>query len=337
MGAKEIAVADIGGTNARFGIAEIDGPNVRSLSEPVKLKTGDYESFQHAWREFERVAGRALPKVLAIAFAGPVGGETLKLTNSDWVIRRESLADELGLERILIVNDFGAVAHSVASLGDGSFRHLCGPDGPLPRDGVISVVGPGTGLGVAQLIRRGDRYEVIETEGGHIDFAPLDPTEDRILGQLRGKFGRVSVERLLAGDGLDNIHWALAIAEGRAAERHDDDKVLWTRALDGSDDFAVAALDRFCQILGAVAGDIALAHGASAVVIGGGLGAKLADHLPRSGYCERFVAKGRFERHMAGITVKLITYPQPGLYGAAAAFARDASAPAAAQALAQAH
>ena len=125
-----------------------------------------------------------------------------------------------------------------------------------------------------------------------------------------------------------------------AAEHHDDDRLLWARALDGSDGFAVAALDRFCLMLGAVAGDIALAHGASAVVIGGGLGARLAGHLPRSGFCDRFVAKGRFERHMAGITVKLITHPQPGLYGAAAAFAQQAlplSACAAAQALAHAH
>ena len=112
---------------------------------------------------------------------------------------------------------------------------------------------------------------------------------------------------------------------------------MWTRALDGSDEFAAAALDRFCLILGAVAGDIALVQGASAVVIGGGLGLKLADYLPRSSFCDRFVAKGRFERHLANITVKLITHQQPGLYGAAAAFARDASESAAAQALAQAH
>ena len=139
---------------------------------------------------------------------------------------------------------------------------------------------------------------------------------------MRGEFGRVSVERLLAGDGLDNLHWALAAIEGRAVERHLDDKILWTRALDGSDRFAAAAFDRFCRTLGAVAGDIALAHGADAVVIGGGLGARLAGYLPKSGFCNRFVAKGRFERHMTEISVKLVTYPQPGLYGAAAAFAR---------------
>ena len=197
-------------------------PSPRSIPErsarwsnPVTLKTKDYAGLPGAWEEFARVAGRPLPAALAMAFAGPVGGETLKLTNSDWVIERTGLAEELGVEQVVVVNDFGAVAHAVATLGENSFQHSVRPARPLPRDGVISVVGPGTGLGVAQLLRRGGDYEVIETEGGHVDFAPLDETEDRMLDHLRGEFGRVSVERLLAGNGLDNIHWALAAIEGR--------------------------------------------------------------------------------------------------------------------------
>jgi glucokinase len=176
---------------------------------------------------------------------------------------------------------------------------------------------------VAQLVRRADGYQVIETEGGHIGFAPIDETDDRILQHLRCEYGRVSVERLLAGNGLDNIQCALAAIEGRPAQYHADDRMLWANALDGSDAFAAAALDRFCLILGAVAGDIALVHGASAVVIGGGLGLKLADYLPRSGFGERFVGKGRFEQRLGAIPVKLITHPQPGLFGAAAAFANQ--------------
>ena len=122
-----------------------------------------------------------LPDELAISFAGPVGGELLKLTNNPWVIRPASLPLTLGAERYTLVNDFGAVAHAVAQLDSGLFAYLCGPDRPLPDEGVISIVGPGTGLGVAQLLRRGGHYHVIETEGGHIDFAPLDGLEDKIL------------------------------------------------------------------------------------------------------------------------------------------------------------
>ena len=179
-----------------------------------------------------------------------------------------------------------------------------------------------TGLGVAALLRRHDGYDVIETEGGHVDFAPLDSLEDRILAHLRASFRRVSVERLISGRGLMNIYEALGAIEGLSLTTRED-QALWAAALEGRDSLATAALDRFCLCLGAVAGDLALAHGAKAVVIGGGVGLRLADHLPRSGFYSRFIAKGRFERRMAEIPVKLITYPQPGLFGAAAAYAQD--------------
>ena len=186
---------------------------------------------------------------------------------------------------------------------------------------MITVLGPGTGLGVAQLLMRKDGYEVVATEGGHIDFAPLDSLEDKILAHLRTNFRRVSVERLISGRGLVNIMEALASIEGRNLPLRDE-KQLWTAAMDGSDSLAAAALDHFCLTLGALAGDLALAQGSTAVVIGGGLGYRLADHLPRSGFRTRFVAKGRFESLMDKMPVKLITHPQPGLYGAAAAFAK---------------
>ncbi len=293
-----------------------------SLGEPITLKTADHASFQLAWQEFGRRAGIELPNELAIAFAGPVGGEVLKLTNNPWVIRPYLMKERLGVDRFTIVNDFGAVAHAVATLGEEHFQHLCGPDQALPAEGVISVVGPGTGLGVAALLRKRDHYDVIETEGGHVDFAPLDSLEDKILKQLRRHFRRVSVERVASGQGLWNLYEALGAIEKRDLVFHDD-KELWPAALEGSDGLAAAALDRLCLSLGAVAGDMALAQGASAVVIAGGVGLRLADYLPRSGFRDRFIAKGRFERRMDEMPVKLITHPQPGLIGAAAAFARE--------------
>lgn len=319
---KKIAVADVGGTHARFALAELDHGHVTGLGEPVTLKTSEHGSFQLAWQEFGRRAGIDLPNELAIAFAGPVGGDLLKLTNNPWVIRPALIKERLGVDRYTIVNDFGAVAHAVATLGEKDFRHLCGPEQPLPRDGVISIVGPGTGLGVASLLRRNGGYEVIETEGGHVDFAPLDVLEDRILVELRRNFRRVSVERIASGRGLWNLYEALGTIEGQGLTFHDE-RELWTAALDGSDSLANAALDRLCLTLGAVAGDMALAQGASAVVIAGGVGLRLADYLPRSGFRDRFIAKGRFERRMDEMPVKLITYPQPGLIGAAAAFAKE--------------
>lgn len=319
---RTIAVADIGGTHARFALAEVDAGRVVSLGEPVTLKTADHASFQIAWEEFGRIAGADLPDALGMAFAGPVGGEVLELTNNPWVIRPVLMQERLGVTRYKIVNDFGAVAHAVAQLGDEHFEHICGPEGPLPREGVTSVVGPGTGLGVAQLLKTPDGYHVIETEGGHVDFAPLDELEDKILIYLRRSFRRVSVERIACGSGLVNIYNAFASIEGKSVP-HPDDKALWAAALEGSDLLATAALDRFFLSLGAIAGDQALAHGANAVVIAGGLGYRLRDRFATSGFAGRFTAKGRFERRMEAIPVKLVSHPQPGLYGAAAAFAKE--------------
>jgi glucokinase len=319
---RQIVAADVGGTHARFALAQVDGGRVVSLDPTIKLQTAEHASFQLAWQEFGRRKGIDLPSELAVAFAGPVGGEVLKLTNNPWVIRPSLMKERLGVDRFTIVNDFGAVAHAVATLPDADFRHICGPDRPLPSAGVMSIVGPGTGLGVAALLRRNGSYDVIETEGGHMDFAPLDPLEDEILKQLRRSFRRVSAERIASGRGLWNLYEALGAIEGKPLVLHDE-RELWTAAMAGSDSLANAALDRFCLTLGSVAGDLALAQGAVAVVIAGGVGARLADQLPRSGFRDRFIAKGRFERRMDDMPVKLIAYPEPGLFGAAAAFARE--------------
>ena len=318
---REIVAIDVGGTHARFALAELDGGRVVRLGEPTTLKAAEHASFQLAYAAFASRVGRPLPRAAAIAIAAPVAGEVIKLTNSSWIIRPALVPEKLGVDDYVLVNDFGAVGHAVAQCGEESFRHLCGPDMPLPPDGVTSIVGPGTGLGVAQLLRREGHVHVVETEGGHGDFAPLDDLEGGILAFLRARHRRVSVERIVAGPGLANIHEALGAIAGRA-ERTGDDRQLWASALDGSDPLAAAALDRFCLSLGAVAGDIALVQGANGVVIAGGLGLRIADRLPSSGFAERFVAKGRFAARMARIPVKLITHPQPGLLGAAAAFAR---------------
>jgi glucokinase len=319
---SQIVAVDIGGTHVRFAIAHVADGAVRSLGEVCTLKTGEHASLTTAWEVFRRRNGGTLPPAAAIAFAGPVQGELLKLTNNPWVLRPAHLPGELGVERLTIVNDFGAVAHAVAQLADADYLHLCGPETGLPWDGVVSVIGPGTGLGVAQLLRREAGYQVIETEGGHIDFAPLDSIEDRILAALRERYRRVSVERLVAGMGLPHIYGVLAAIKGRHVENRDE-KALWTAALAGGDSLASAALARYCLCLGSVAGDLALAHGATGVVIAGGLGLRLAEHLPGSGFRDRFIAKGRFERRMGEMPVKLLTYPQPGLFGAAAAFALE--------------
>jgi glucokinase len=319
----QLVAVDIGGTHARFAIAEVAGGRVVSLGEPTTLRTADHASLQTAWQAFAATQGGTLPPAAALSVASPITGDVIRLTNNPWIIRPSLIPERLGAATWTIINDFGAVGHAVAQLPAGDFEHLCGPDTPLPTDGVTTVCGPGTGLGVAQVFKpAAGRYHVLPSEGGHVDYAPLDPIEDAILKRLRRSFTRVSAERICSGPGIVGIYETLAHLEDRAVTSRDD-RTIWSEALDGTDPLALAALDRFCLALGAVAGDLALTHGARAVVIAGGLGLRIKDKLLRSGFGERFVAKGRFQSLMASIPVKLITHPQPGLFGAAAAFAQE--------------
>ncbi|RIV80460.1 glucokinase [Aurantiacibacter xanthus] len=315
----DLVAVDIGGTHARFALASGAGGTI-TLEEPVTLHTEDHASFQTAWEDFRHRMGGTLPRNVAIAIAGPVQGEVIRFTNNPWIIRPALVREKLDVDNYVLVNDFEAVAHAVARAPEDQFLHLAGPEGPLPTSGTLSVLGPGTGLGVAHLYRDGSGHTHVQaTEGGHADFAPLDAIEDTLVARLRKRHRRVSVERVVSGPGIVDIYATLAAMEGRALAEQDD-VTIWTAGMEHRDSLAEAAIDRFCLSLGAVAGDAALWQGASGVVIAGGLGYRLRDHLPRSGFAERFRAKGRFESLMAALPVKLITHPQPGLFGAAAAF-----------------
>ena len=321
----ELVAVDIGGTHARFALAEVSGGRVAALHPAVTLKTADHAGLPDAWRAFAATLGRPLPRAAAIAFAGPMAGEVVTLTNHGWTLHRARIGDELGIDDALLLNDFGAVGHAVAQVAPADLRPLCGPDEPLHERGLITIVGPGTGLGAAH-VRRDDaaHYRVTETEGGHIGYAPLDSFDDRLVAALRERHGRISAERIVSGAGLARLHAALAQRAGATVPPRDD-AALWAAALAGTDRLAAAALARFCLSLGAVAGDLALAQGADAVVIAGGLGLRLADRLPGSSFARGFTAKGRFAAKLAAIPVRLLVHPQPGLFGAAAAFAQRAS------------
>lgn len=317
MPLTEVLAADIGGTHARFAIATRAADGRILLGHEAKLKVADFASLETAVQSYRGRLGRAAPARAAIAVACPIEGDLLKLTNNPWAIRPATAAAQLGLDEALFINDFAAVAHAVSVCPPDMFEHLAGPDAPLPAEGAVSVVGPGTGLGVALLLT-GRHPRVVATEGGHIDYAPLDSLEDRILHHLRERYRRVSVERLVSGPGLVNIHAALASIEGRAVPPRAD-TALWEAALTGGDALARTAFDRWCLALGSVTGDLALAHAAQGVVLAGGMLPRVRHLLADSGFHARFVAKGRFEMRMSGLPILHITHPEPGLLGAAAA------------------
>ncbi|MBA3848028.1 MAG: glucokinase, partial [Planctomycetes bacterium] len=257
----ELVAVDIGGTHARFALATVAADGMIVLDEAETLHTADHASFQTAWEDFRERRGGTLPPAVSMAIAGPVGGEVIRFTNNPWIIRPALVKEKLGVERYSIVNDFEAVAHAVARAPDDQFVHLAGPEKPLGAKGTISVLGPGTGLGVAHLWRDGKGgYHVQATEGGHVDFAPLDSIEDAILARLRKRHTRVSVERVVAGPAICDLYQTLAALEGQAVHEFEDIEI-WTRGTSGEDSLAAAAVDRFCLSLGSVAGDIALAQG----------------------------------------------------------------------------
>ncbi|WP_426164815.1 glucokinase [Sandarakinorhabdus sp. DWP1-3-1] len=322
--ARDIVAVDIGGTHARFAIATIAGGRVVALSDDRRFRCADDRDFATSWRRYAASIGRVLPRVAAVAVAAPVGGDVIALSNNEWVLRRSELAGEPGIETLFVINDFAAVAHAVAQAPSADFRRICGPDVDLPATGVISVIGPGTGLGVAMLVRDNEGHRVFPSEGGHGSFAALDAEERALAMRLDDRYGRTSVERIVSGPGLRDIRAMLA----ETAQSADgiDDAALWQSAIAGTDPLSAAALDRFCRCLGTFAGDMALAHGAAGVVIAGSLANRLAGHPALAGLADRFVAKGRFSAAMAALPVRLLTLAEPGLFGAAAAFAAEAPA-----------
>jgi glucokinase len=312
-------VADIGGTHARFAIAELAAGARPAIGPMKRYRTRDHEGLAEAWAKFAEESGGELPRDAAIAVAAPIEGEELRFMNSAWRIPRFEIAAELGLERLTLLNDFGAVAHAVLVLDAQAFEPIAGPES-LPSEGVISVIGPGTGLGVALLSRRPGQVTVIETEAAHIGFAPLDPEEEALADTLTERYGRASLERIVSGPGLIDIYTHLGGEAEIDTNRAGD---LWTAAIEGTDAIAVHALDILVRCFGAAAGDISLAHGAMGVAITGGLANRIATLLRSPAFAARFTAKGRYQERMHRVAVVLGTYAEPGLLGAAVAFERD--------------
>lgn len=321
--AKLALVGDIGGTHARFALVD-PGAAPAALREVAVLRTADFPDLEAACAHYLARTG-ARPRRAALAVAGPVGGDAVRLTNLDWEFSQTRLARALGLKRLLVLNDFGAVARAVPALA-GTDRVVLQGEADAPLAGPVSVLGPGTGLGVALLVGEPGRgWRVVETEGGHVGFAPQDDEEIAIARSLRLTFGRASNERVLSGPGLARIDAVLAAGTGGAAAVAIEDALLRepaaivAAALGDTDARARRALARFCAVLGSVAGDTALIHGARTLVLAGGIVPRILPFLATSAFRERFLAKGRFAARLEAVVIHVITHPQPGLLGAAQA------------------
>jgi glucokinase len=265
---------------------------------------------------FDRTSSAARPSVAAIAVAGPVNGGTARFTNRGWEISEGDLK-KFGFERAILVNDFEALAFAAEVLVDQDLSTI-GPDVKGSDKSTITILGPGTGFGVSCLARYGGRSVTMATEGGHIGFAPSDDEELRALQAMWKQKGRVSVERILSGSGLENLY---ATLEGLAGRKPGTVSAadISTRAMQG-DSGCSAALTMFCSVFGAVAGDLALAHGArGGVYIAGGITQKIRKFLVASPFRKRFEDKGRLSSFVQAIPTKLIVNPDVAMIGAARA------------------
>ncbi len=308
-----LLVGDVGGTNARFAIARlVEGRPV--LEHHESFPASEHPTFLGGVKAFIDGCG-VKPSGGVIAVAGPVTDGEIDLTNSPWRVSETEL-QTLGLNPIRLINDFEALAWGAPVVPDDMLASLGGPAEGDP-DAAIAVLGPGTGFGVSALVRGDGGEMAMPSEGGHACFAPGDAVEDEVLRILRRRYDRVSIERLICGPGLLNLHRALAEIEGR--ETHIDDPAQITKeALEDMDSHCGATLARFCAILGAVAGDIALTMGArGGVYIAGGIAPRILPFLKASPFRERFERKGRFRDYMADIPTWVITHKHAALLGAA--------------------
>jgi glucokinase len=315
-------VADIGGTHARFGLVSLAGePRV---IEPVTLLCEDYPTAMDAVSAYLSSVGlKRRPAYAVVAVAGPVIAGSITFTNLHWTLSEGGLRED-GFRGAKLINDYTALALAASHLEPEQAPTIGGPERGVEGD-TLAVIGAGTGFGVSALGKDPEGQAALATEGGHAAFAPVDEVEIEILRILMRRFGRVSIERLLSGPGIVNIHQALGEIEGAAAEAPDPADIT-RRALEG-DKRSAATVDRFCSIYGSAAGDFALTFGAkSGVYLAGGIAPKLLPMLRASPFRERFEAKGRFVDYMRAIPTRVIVRPHAALYGAAWALQRLAAA-----------
>ena len=306
-----LLVADIGGTRARFAQV-VDGQIGTIVEHPVSR----YDSALAAVRGF--IAEHELsPRRAALAVAGPVIDGYAELTNANWRFDEVALQRDLGLDSVLLLNDFEAIAHALPALPPEALQRIGG--GEAVAGAPRAVVGPGTGLGVAGLLTLGDRSLVVHSEGGHASMAAGGPDEVPLLEALRARFGHVSAERVLSGDGLVNLYRESALLAGRTALELRPSEVS-ERALAGEDPDCEEALRHFCAMLGSVAGDLALMFCArGGVFIAGGILPRMLPFFLNSRFRQCFEAKGRFRDYLGEIPVWVITEPHPAFQGLIAA------------------
>lgn len=312
-------LADIGGTNARFALEQEDGriaavwvcecKSHATLSDALRTYLGSDDAVAH---------GAEQVRLAACAIANPVDGDAVKMTNHHWHFSIEVVRREFGFDQLLVVNDFKALAMALPHLDRADLIQVGG--GAARPDSVLGLVGVGTGVGVSALVPVAGGWTALDSEGGHVTFTPFDEREVAILRHAwrEHAHAHVSAERLLAGIGLDIMYRALANINGRRVEALSVPQIL-QRGMSGECPVCVQTVDCFCNMLGTLAGNLALTFGArGGMYIGGGIVPRLGQHFIESGFRRRFETKGRMSSYLAAIPTYVITAQYPAFLGVSA-------------------
>ncbi|WP_412972912.1 glucokinase [Glaciecola sp. MF2-115] len=308
---KKMFVADVGGTNIRLALVE-NG----SLQKITKYLCNQFDTITDAINQFARDVKVENFDSGCIAIACPVNNDLVKMTNHTWAFSKKALQDELQLEKLLVINDFSAVAHSLPTLSSQQLIQI-GSGSPEAK-GNIAVFGPGTGLGVEHLTWTNTGWQTLDGEGGHVDFAPNDEQDLIVWRYIKSKLGRVPAEELLSGRGIVNIYNAISLHEGFTPEFSEPAEIT-KHALDYTNPRCVKAVQQFCRVMGSFAGNLALnLCTTGGVFIGGGVASRLGEFFVNSEFRKKFEDKGNFAGYVQNIPTYLINEPDHGLLGALA-------------------
>jgi glucokinase len=318
-----ILAGDVGGTKTVLAICD---PQLAIVREAV-YPCADYPSLEAILAVFLTADEQRALTAASFGVAGPVTGNRAEITNLPWTIDGAAIAAVLGGIPVALLNDLQATALGTLVLPETAFAVLQPPAGPVPADGTIVVIAPGTGLGEAMLVSDGARYRALPSEGGHADFAPTTDEQVELLRFMRGLHGdHISIERVLSGAGIGDLYSFVRHATGSPEPswlseqfaHHDRNAAISRAALDRSDAASIRALELFAEILGAEAGNFALRGLATGgVVIGGGIPPKILPLLQHPRLIDRFNAKGRFSRWTRTLAVRVALEPRAALFGAA--------------------
>lgn len=308
-------IGDLGGTNARFALTSGGRPGYRNEST---LSCADHSSPLAAIEKYLEDQEISELSSICLAVAAPVASDEIRFINNHWCLSFSELRRRFAPAPVRIINDFKAAAWSVPLLQDDDML-VIGSDAIRLREGEdfsVGLAGPGSGLGISGLAREDGQYHSVSGEGGHQGFSPHTNLQQQVFERVRARFGRVSNERLLSGPGIETIYRAVLEISDQPVQQPTAADIM-ERAIEGSDDAALTTEMLFYEMLGQVAGDLALLLGAwDGILIGGGIARRYPERLLASGFRQGFENKGRHGELMKDIPTCLITHPNPGLLGA---------------------